>query len=235
MLPIVQRLLNALLRLTLRSILWLLAGSILLVGLFRFMDPPGSALMLYRWLEHQGEHYSWHYQWRSWPKLPTSLALAVIAAEDQHFPDHYGFDFESIQANLVRNQSGRSLRGGSTISQQVAKNLFLWPDRSYLRKGLEAWFTLWIECLWSKQRILEIYLNLIELDKGVFGAEAASRHFFNKSSRELSLTDSALLAAVLPNPFIYRVDKPSARVRARQVWILRQIQQLGGRQLLERL
>lgn len=225
------------LRFGLRLALGLMLLSLIAVLLLRYLNPPGSALMLYRWLDGQisGSPLTIQHQWRPWSQLSPQLALAVIAAEDQSFPDHFGFDLNAIWHSFQHNQHSRRLRGGSTLSQQLAKNLFLWPERSYLRKGLEAWFTLLIESCWSKQRILELYLNLVEFDRGVFGVEAASQHFFRRSSRGLSATESALLAAVLPNPFIYRVDRPSSKVRARQLWILRQMQQLGGTQLLQRL
>jgi monofunctional biosynthetic peptidoglycan transglycosylase len=163
------------------------------------------------------------------------MALAVVAGEDQRFPAHWGFDFRAIQQVLEDKAQGKALRGASTISQQVAKNLFLWHGRSLLRKALEAWFTVLLELLWPKQRILEVYLNIIELGEQTFGVEAASRRFFNKSAQQLRPEEAALLAAVLPNPLYYRVNAPSAYVRERQSWILRQMRQLGGIDYLDEL
>jgi monofunctional biosynthetic peptidoglycan transglycosylase len=167
--------------------------------------------------------------------ISPHLALAVVAGEDQKFPQHHGFDIAAIRQVLDNWKAGKPLRGASTISQQVAKNLYLWPGRSAVRKLLEAWFTVLLEALLSKQRILEIYLNIIELGEYTFGAEAASRHFFGKSAAQLNRHEAALLAAVLPNPRYYRVEKPSPRVRRRQQWILRQMRQLGGAAYLNSL
>ncbi len=167
--------------------------------------------------------------------ISPNAALAVIAAEDQHFPDHYGFDFAAIQDALDDQDEGKPLRGASTISQQVAKNLFLWSGRSLVRKGLEVWFTALLELLWSKERILEVYLNIAEFGDSTFGVEAASRRFFNKSASRLTAIEAARLAAVLPNPLRYRADKPSAYVLKRQRWIERQMRQLGGVTYLDRL
>jgi len=143
-----------------------------------------------------------------------------MAAEDQRFQEHSGFDWQAIAKAIQHNQKNRSTRGASTISQQTAKNLFLWSGRSWLRKGLEAYFTLLIESMWTKERILEMYLNIIEFGSGVYGVEAASRFYFQKSAAQLSTSEAALLAAVLPNPHIYKADNPSAYIRQRQEWIL---------------
>ena len=159
----------------------------------------------------------------------------MIAAEDQKFLEHDGFDFEAIDKAMTDAKRGRRLRGASTISQQVAKNLFLWPEQSWVRKGLEAWFTLWIELLWPKQRILEVYLNSAEFGRGIWGVEAASRHFFGKPALHLNRAEAALLAAVLPNPKRFRVSNPSPYVRQRQDWILWQMRMLGGAGLLRKL
>jgi monofunctional glycosyltransferase len=151
----------------------------------------------------------------------------MVAAEDQNFLEHHGFDFESMEQAWERNQHSRRLRGASTISQQVAKNLFLWPGKNFVRKGLEAYFTVLLEWLLPKRRILEIYLNIVQFGDGVYGVTAAAQHYFGKSPRALSVVDYALLAAVLPNPLRLRVDRPSIYVRTRQVWILGQMRQLG--------
>jgi monofunctional biosynthetic peptidoglycan transglycosylase len=163
------------------------------------------------------------YRWVPAARIPDSLRRAVVAAEDQKFWTHRGFDLEAIERALAHNQKSRRKRGASTISQQVAKNLFLWPSRSYLRKALEASFTVLIEALWPKQRILEVYLNIAEFGPGVYGAEAAARKFFGKPAAALTPPESARLAAVLPNPRKYRLSSPGPYVQARAAWILAQI------------
>lgn len=172
---------------------------------------------------------------RPWTALADDLKMAVIAAEDQKFASHHGFDLDAIRAALAHNERGASLRGASTLSQQVAKNLFLWSGRSWTRKALEAWFTVLIEALWPKQRILEVYLNSAEWGHGVFGAEAAAQHHFAKSARHLSRHEASLLAAVLPNPRAWSAGRPSAYVSRRANWIRQQIGQLGGSRYLQRL
>jgi monofunctional biosynthetic peptidoglycan transglycosylase len=167
--------------------------------------------------------------------ISPHLKLAVVAAEDQNFPRHFGFDVSAMLDAWQAHQDGKRLRGASTISQQVAKNLFLWPGRSLLRKTIEAYVTFLIELLWPKRRILEVYLNIAEFGRGRFGVAAASRLFFGKSPHNLTAQDAAILAAVLPNPLQYRVDRPSAYVARRQRWILRQMQQLGGTAYLDDL
>ena len=168
------------------------------------------------------------YQWVGWNRVAPWAPLAAVAAEDQRFAGHRGFDLASIQDALDDYERGRRLRGASTISQQVAKNLFLWSGRSYVRKGLEAYFTTLIEALWPKRRILEVYVNIAEMGDGVFGVEAASQRFFRKSASKLRSDEAALLAAVLPNPRRFRADRPSAFIAGRQASILRQMEQLGG-------
>lgn len=173
--------------------------------------------------------WAWpEYRWVPMDRISADAALAVVANEDQHFPDHSGFDLDALQAAWRHNLEGGQLRGASTISQQVAKNLFLWEGRSYLRKGLEAWFTLLLESLWSKARILEIYLNIAEMGENVFGVEAASQRYFNEPASDLSKSQAALLAAALPNPRYYRVSSPNKAMIKRRDWILRQMRQLGG-------
>ena len=214
--------------------------SILGVLLFRWAPPPTSSLMIQRYLEGtvaegQDGAPTIRYVWTSYDDISPYMALAAVAGEDQKFPLHGGFDFDAIAQALRDRARGKPLRGASTISQQVAKNLYLWPGRSLVRKGLEAWVTMLIEILWSKRRILEIYLNIVELGDYTFGVEAASRRFFHKPAANLNRQEAALLAAVLPNPLYYRVDAPSHYVRGRQAWILRQMRQLGGFRYLEDL
>lgn len=200
-----------------------------LVGLFKWVDPPISAYML----QHRSElrqtdpNASIHYRWVDYERISPAMRLAVIAAEDQKFPRHNGFDWASIRQAARDNLRGRRLRGGSTISQQAAKNLFLWNQRSYLRKAVEAWFTVLIEALWSKQRILEIYLNIAQFEQAIFGVEAGARHHFQVSATDLDFTQAALLAAVLPSPERYEAADPSDYVFDRQIWILEQMGQLG--------
>ena len=208
----------------------LLIGSILAVLALRWISPPTTAVMVERRLEarRNSRAYSMDYRWVSWDHISPQAALAVIAAEDQNFATHHGFDLESVQKALDEHERGRRLRGASTISQQVAKNLFLWSGRSYARKGLEACLTVLIELTWSKRRILEVYLNIVELGDGVFGVEAASQRFFHKPASRLAPDEAALLAAVLPNPLRFRANRPSAYVEERRAWILQQMGQIGG-------
>ncbi len=216
----------------------LVAGSIVLVLIIRWLPVPTTAFMLQdrlaAWNEPESR-YRFAHDWVAWEKISRHAALAVIAAEDQKFARHIGFDLEAIDKAMKDKQRGRRTRGASTISQQVAKNLFLWPGKSWLRKGLEAWFTLWIEALWPKQRILEVYLNSAEFGRGVFGVEAASQRYFGKAAAKLNRHEAALLAAVLPSPKRFRVDRPSAYVQQRQQWILRQMAMLGGERYIEQM
>jgi monofunctional glycosyltransferase len=215
-----------------------LGASLLLVVPFRWIDPPTSAFMVRDRLlalfdDRPG--YRFRHTWVDWQQIAPNAAVAVVAAEDQKFASHLGFDLQAIDKAVRDAQRGRRLRGASTISQQVAKNLYLWPGQSFVRKGLEAWFTLLIESTWPKQRILEVYLNVAEFGRGTFGVEAASQKFFGRPARRLQREQAALLAAVLPNPGRYRVDRPSTYVLKRQRWILRQMAQLGGRDYLDTL
>jgi monofunctional biosynthetic peptidoglycan transglycosylase len=168
-------------------------------------------------------------------RISPNLPLAVVASEDQKFPEHWGFDVESIEKAYALNQHSHRVRGASTISQQVAKNLFLWSGRSYFRKGLEAYFTVLIEGCWPKRRILEIYLNIAEFGHGTYGAEAPAQRFFRKSAARLSRGDAAVLAAVLPNPVRLSAAVPSRYVQQRRDWILGQMQALGGSEMLDEI
>jgi len=216
--------------------LWL-ALSVSAVVLLRFVPPLTSAVMLEDWLgaKLQGDAaFALHYRWMPWDRVSKALPIALVAAEDQKFPFHHGFDFDAIQSALAEAEDGERLRGASTISQQVAKNLFLWSGRSFVRKGLEAYFTVLIEALWPKRRILEVYLNIAEFGDGTYGVAAASERYFRVSPAELDARRSALLAAVLSNPQRLRVDRPSAYVQRRAAWIQRQATQLGGPDYLPR-
>jgi monofunctional biosynthetic peptidoglycan transglycosylase len=214
----------------------LVAACVLAVLLFRWVPVPLTSFMLQDRLAQRAAPrpgYRFAHDWVAWEGISPNAAIAVIASEDQKFPYHHGFDVESIDSALQAARRGHRLRGASTISQQTAKNLFLWPGQSWVRKGLEAWFTLLLEGLWPKQRIIEVYLNSAEFGRGTWGVEAASERFFGKPARRLSREEAALLAAVLPNPKRLRADAPSAYVRSRQQWILGQMAALGGTAYLE--
>lgn len=162
----------------------------------------------------------------NYDEMGNNIKLAVMAGEDQLFPDHNGFDFKSIQKAMKHNQKSKSLRGASTISQQVAKNVFLWQGRSYFRKGLEVYFTFMIEHLWGKKRILEMYLNVAQMGDGIFGVEAAAKHYFNKNAKDLTRKEAAMIASCLPNPVEFTIQPISARVANRYPWIMRQMTNL---------
>lgn len=212
-------------------LVWLLI-SLLPITLLRWLPPPTSSFMLQNWAAKlpyvEGMPSHPNYQWVDWSSIAPAMRLAVVASEDQKFPHHHGFDTESIRNALSEYMNGGDLRGASTISQQTAKNLFLWPAQSWLRKGLEAWFTVLIELLWPKQRILEVYLNIAQFGPGIYGVEAASWVYFDQPAAMLTPEQAALLAAVLPSPGGYNVDEPSAYVLKRRDWILRQMHRLGG-------
>ncbi len=218
-----------------RWLLWLpllfAAFSILQVASLRFIDPPFSMFMLNRQLAAWvGGDWGFRiaHDSRDLEDMSPYLPLALVASEDQNFPEHSGFDFKAIEKARKNNARGRRVRGGSTISQQVAKNLFLWSGRSWVRKGIEAWYTVLIETLWPKRRILEMYANFAEFGDGVYGAQAAARTYFGKDARNLSAAESARLAAVLPSPRRYSVNRPGPYVQRRSNAIQRQMRALGG-------
>ena len=209
----------------------------LCVLLLRFVPPPTTAFMVDRrvsaWLH--GEHgFALKYQWMPFGNVSPDLPIALIAGEDQKFPGHHGFDLKAIADALDEAEEGERLRGASTISQQTAKNLFLWGGRSFVRKGLEAYFTVLLELTWPKRRILEVYLNVAEFGDGIYGAQAAAQHFFRKDAAQLNAHESALLASVLPNPKRLRANPPSPYVQRHAEWIERQVRQLGGPAYLPR-
>ncbi|AKJ43242.1 monofunctional biosynthetic peptidoglycan transglycosylase [Pragia fontium] len=207
--------------------------------LFAFLPVPFSAVMVEKQLGawFSGDFsYVAHQSWVSMDDISPQMALAVIAAEDQKFPDHWGFDLGAIASAFSHNERKPSrIRGASTISQQTAKNLFLWNDRSWVRKGLEVALTGGMELIWTKRRILTVYLNIAEFGDGVFGVEAASQRYFGKPAKKLTATEAARLAAVLPNPIRFKANKPSGYVIQRQNWILRQMKQLGGVSVVDEL
>ncbi|HDN9016092.1 TPA: monofunctional biosynthetic peptidoglycan transglycosylase [Aeromonas salmonicida] len=204
-----------------------LLGSIVSVVLLRFIDPPMWTWRIERALFPPAKIAVVKHDWVPIARISRELQLAVIAAEDQRFADHSGFDMDAISSALKHNQRSKRVRGASTLSQQTAKNLFMWSDRSFLRKGIEAWFTLLMELGWDKSRILEVYLNIVEFGPGIYGAEAATKHYFGKSAARLTRYEASLLAAALPNPWRYRVQPPSPYVQQRSAWIRRQMGQLG--------
>jgi monofunctional biosynthetic peptidoglycan transglycosylase len=212
--------------------------SLLAVLLLRWFNPLTSAVMvearLQAWTAQQ-HNYHTDFEWASLEQISSHAAIAVIASEDQLFPFHAGFDFNSIREAVRASERGKRLRGASTISQQVAKNLFLWSGHSFVRKGLEAYFTVLIEALWPKERILEMYLNIAQFGEGIYGVQAAAHRFWHKSAFNLSSSEAALLAAVLPNPLRMRADRPSRYVLARRDEILAQMRDLGGTAYLRAL
>ena len=218
---------------------WLLAGlgacllfSLAPVIVLRWVTPPTSAVMLQRILM---EGHEIDYQWVPLAQITPQAALAVIAAEDQKFPDHWGFDLQAIRDAVEHKARGHRLRGASTLTQQVARNLFLWQGRSYLRKGLEAWFTLLLELSWPKQRILEVYLNIAETGPQTFGFQAAARRYFGREAGTLTREQAAMIAAILPNPLRFHADRPSEYVLSRRDHILQQMSQLGGTAYLQNI
>jgi monofunctional biosynthetic peptidoglycan transglycosylase len=229
-----RRLLGSLLGLLVFCILATLATVVLL----RWVNPPFTAFMaetqITAWAKGDRSYVSRH-QWVDLNHISPNLPLAVVASEDQKFPEHWGFDVAAIEKAYELNQHNHRIHGASTISQQVAKNLFLWSGRSYFRKALEAYFTLIIETVWPKRRILEMYLNIAEFGRGTYGAEAAAQRYFHTTAAKLSRSDSAVLAAVLPNPLLLSAAAPSSYVQQRRDWILGQMQALGGAEMLDEI
>jgi monofunctional biosynthetic peptidoglycan transglycosylase len=210
-------------RFLLKALLWFLGLSILLVIIYKFVPVPFTPLMAIRFVENKtdGKDVYFNHDWEPIENISVNLQKAVIAAEDGTFLKHNGFDFVAMQKALKNNQKGKKIKGGSTISQQTAKNVFLWQGRSYLRKGLEAYFTVLIEVIWGKERIMEVYLNSIEMGNGVYGAQAASRHWYSKDANNLSKREAAGLAAILPNPRKYEASNSSSYINRRKGRIIR--------------
>ena len=198
------------------------------VLLYRFVNPPITTLMVIRYLESGGKSRRIVKSWKDYDSISENMALAVLASEDQKFFEHHGFDFKAIQTAAINNTSDDRIKGASTITQQVAKNVFLWPERSWLRKGAEAYFTVLIEAFWSKKRILEVYLNVVELGKGIYGTEMASRTYFGKPASKLTKDEAALLAAILPSPRGMSPTHPSSYVNKRRQWIREQMDNIGN-------
>lgn len=217
--------------------IYLFIASVLVVFLMRWINPIFSSIMIQRQIEAflEGEFKFIKNSWIDYDDVSKYVPLALISAEDQNFPDHYGFDFEQIKKALKENSHRKRIRGASTISQQLSKNLFLWEGKSFIRKGVEAYFTLLIETLWDKKRIIEVYMNIIELGDMTFGVACASEIYLKKDASKLSPSQAALIASVLPNPKRFQISRPSGYVRARQNWVLRQMSSLGGIEYLKSL
>ena len=206
--------------------------------LFSLLPVPFSAYMVQKKAENLitgNFNYVIRHDWVNLNQVAWQMQMAVIAAEDQKFGSHFGIDLQAIETAWARNANAKKVRGASTISQQTVKNMFLWHGSSWIRKGIELPLTFVVEKSWGKRRILEIYLNIAEFGEGIFGVEAAAQHFFKKSAQNLTLQESALLAASLPNPLAFRVEKPGPIMRKRQAWIMRQVNALGGRRYLDKL
>ena len=217
-------------KILLKLIVGFLIVSIASVILFKWLPVPITPLMLIRCVEQKSDGKSMilKHKWVSLDKISPKLQLAVVCSEDQNYLKHFGFDWGAIQKAMKANEEGKKLRGASTISQQTAKNVFLWSSRSYLRKGLEAYFTLLIEIFWSKERIMEIYLNSIEMGNGVYGAEAAAQYWFKKTALQLNKDESAAITSILPNPLKYVANPPSAYIAKRKIWVKQQMSYWGN-------
>ncbi len=221
-----MKIFRRLLRFVGKLILWFFALTIGFTLLFKFVAVPFTPLMLIRLWEQTTDpdkEVKLKKKWVGIDAISKHMPQAVVAAEDQIFLNHKGFDWEAMEKAWENNKKGKRVKGASTISQQTAKNVFLWPGRNLVRKGLEAYFTFLIELLWSKERIVEVYLNVIEMGDGIYGVEAAAKANFNKTAAELTRGEAALIAAVLPNPRRWTPAKPTAYISGRQVWILRQM------------
>lgn len=217
-----------------KVIIVIFLGSIISVLLLAILPPVTTSFMIIdNWTNEN--KYKVEYEWVSWDNISPYVPLAAICAEDQKFIEHFGFDLESIEEAWDDRQQGKRFRGASTITQQVAKNLFLWPGKSFFRKGLEAYFTLLIEIFWSKKRILEMYVNIAQFGKGVYGVEAAGQKYFKKDALKIAYYEAALMGAVLPNPVRFKINRPSKYVKERTEWILLQMDQMGWEEYLKNL
>lgn len=210
-----------------RLLLTFVSLSLLMVVLVTFVNPPTWAWRIERALFPPDPDIVAMHEWQSLNQISPNMQLAVIASEDQRFPVHWGVDFDAIVTALEDRQAGERLRGASTLTQQTAKNLFLWPSRSLIRKGLEAWFALLLNGIAGKERTLELYLNIVEFGPGIYGVGAAAEFYFHKSASQLTAREAALLAAILPNPWEYKINPPSAYMSQRADWIQKQMRQLG--------
>ncbi|MCH6199746.1 monofunctional biosynthetic peptidoglycan transglycosylase [Aquiflexum sp. LQ15W] len=210
--------------------LWFFIISIGLTLIYRFIPVPVTPLMVIRLWEQawdEKKDVRLYKDWVSIDNISKHMPQAVYAAEDQKFLEHNGFDWKAMEEAWEKNKKGKRIKGASTISQQTAKNVFLWPSRNLIRKGLEAYFTFLIETIWTKERIMEVYLNVIEMGPGIYGIEAASQTFYNRPASKLTRQQAAMIAAVLPNPIRWSPAKPTGYIRGRQSWILRQMNNLA--------
>ena len=206
--------------------LWFIILSVAWVVIHKWIPVYVTPLMVIRYFEEDSKK-TWQHEWVPIDEISKNLQLAVICSEDQNFLKHNGFDLKAIEKAYDHNKKGKRIKGGSTISQQTAKNVFLWPHRNWFRKGLEAYFTFLIELIWSKERIMEVYLNSIEMGKGVYGAQAASNYWFKKTANQLSKQEAAAIAAILPNPRTYKASPASNYIQNRKSWIIRQMGYYG--------
>lgn len=215
-----------------KILLFMVAAQLIYIIILKWVNPPITITQLGSWVSG----YGLKRDYIPFKEISPNAALAIIASEDQLFPDHNGFDVKSIKKAIdTDSKKNKPMRGASTISQQVAKNVFLWQGRSWVRKGLEVYFTFMIEAVWGKKRILEVYLNVAEMGKGVFGIEAASQKYFQKPAKKLTRTESAKIAACLPNPRKYTVNPPSSYIKKRYPWVMRQMNNLKDDADIERL
>lgn len=219
------------LRVLLFSVLGFVGLSVFMVLLYKWVPVPGTPLMVIRKFEHRenGKAPAIRHDWVSLENISPHLQLAVVCSEDQNYLKHDGIDWGAVEKARKENEKRKRIRGASTITQQTAKNIFLWQGRNYMRKGLEVWFTFLIETFWSKERIMEVYLNSIEMGDGIYGAEAAAQSYFGKSAARLSPDEAALIAAILPNPRRFSAKNPSGYTRGRQQFILNQMRLWGGK------
>lgn len=220
-------------RFIIKVFLWFIVISVFFVLAYKWLPVPVTPLMVIRNIE-QKQHEKevvWKHDWVPIKQISKNLQLAVICSEDQHFAEHNGFDVKAIEKAYEKNKKGKRIKGASTISQQTAKNVFLWPQRSWVRKGFEVYFTFLIELFWSKERILEVYLNSVEMGNGIYGVEAASWYWFNKSAVTLNEYEAAAIAAILPNPRKYMANPATPYIQGRKQWIVRQMGYYGKLEL----
>lgn len=211
------------------AVIAFVALSLFGVILFRFVNPPFTWLMIQRGFERKADGKDWKIdkKWVAFDEIATSMKRAAVAAEDQTFLENHGFDFKAIQRAIQKNAKSKKLIGGSTISQQTAKNVFLYPGRSFVRKGFEAWFTILIETFWSKKRVMEVYLNVIEMGDGIYGIEAASQAYFNKPAAKLTNRQAAAIAVIFPSPLKWSATKPTKYLKRRQYLIRANMRRMG--------
>ena len=224
-----QPLISKIIRGVIKFCIYFLLFSVFWVIALRFINPPITLLIILKNIERKsdGKPFKLEKKWVSFDDISNNMKLAAVAAEDQLFLSHMGFDVKALESAYKNNAKGKKIKGGSTISQQTAKNVFLWPGRSYIRKGFEAYFTVLVELLWSKERILEVYLNVIEMGDGIYGAEAASMTYYKKSCRTLTKSQAALIAACFPNPIRWTPKNATPYIKHRQYLILKNMKRLG--------